>query len=258
MPCARCGGVSAAGFYHCSVKSVGRANGRSIVAAAAYRAGERLHDEITGLTPDFRNRGGVLNSFILVPDDAPVWARNRGRLWNEAEHAEARANGRLATELELAIPHEFTPAEGERLVRDFAAPFVKQYRVAVDAAIHGPGRAGDHDYLHAHLLLTHRELGPNGFGEIADRRTIWKKVKGEEKEIEIAGIAATPADVRAIRKAWEMTVNRAYERKGLDIRVDHRSHKDRGIEQEPTRHLGPTATSGHPAAQSGAARAQGA
>jgi hypothetical protein len=29
---------------------------------------------------------------------------------------------------------------------------------------------------------------------------------------------------------------------GLDIRVDHRSHKDRGIEQEPTKHLGPTAS----------------
>jgi hypothetical protein len=58
---------------------------------------------------------------------------------------------------------------------------------------------------------------------------------------QIAGIAATPADIRAIRKDWEQHVNRAYERAGLDARVDHRSHEDRGIAQEPATHLGPAA-----------------
>jgi MobA/MobL family len=92
------------------------------------------------------------------------------------------------------------------------------------------------------VLITHLELGPEGFGEIANQRTVTKKVKGQEKQIEIAGIAATPADVKALRKDWEQHVNRAYERAGHDIEVDARSHKERGIEQEPTRHLGPTAT----------------
>ncbi|MBV8096438.1 MAG: MobA/MobL family protein, partial [Acetobacteraceae bacterium] len=60
--------MTAAGFYHCSVKGVGRAKGRSVVAAAAYRSGERLVDEWAGQTADYRARGGVLDSFILVPD----------------------------------------------------------------------------------------------------------------------------------------------------------------------------------------------
>ena len=95
--------MTALGFYHCSVKSVGRAKGRSVVAAAAYRSGERLDDEITGQTFDYRARGGVVESFILAPDHAPAWAHDRERLWNEAERAEGRANGRLATEIETRL-----------------------------------------------------------------------------------------------------------------------------------------------------------
>jgi len=33
-----------AGWYHCSVKTVSRSAGRSVVAAAAYTLGERLHE----------------------------------------------------------------------------------------------------------------------------------------------------------------------------------------------------------------------
>jgi hypothetical protein len=163
------------------------------------------------------------------------------QLWNAAERIEPRANGRLATELELALPHELTDAQRKRLVMDFLAPIIARHGVAADVAIHAPGEDGDHRNIHAHVLLTHRELGPEGFGEIANRRTITKKVKGQEKQIEVAGIAATPADIKAIRKNWEQQVNRAYERAGLDVRVDHRSHEDRGIEDKPSKHLGPTA-----------------
>jgi hypothetical protein len=87
-----------AGFYHCSVKPVGRASGRSVVAAAAYRSGERLADERTGEVFDYRARGGVVDTFILTRDGVGAW--ERARLWNAAERIEPRANGRLATEIE--------------------------------------------------------------------------------------------------------------------------------------------------------------
>jgi MobA/MobL family len=233
--------MSESGFYHCSVKPVGRANGRSVVAAAAYRRGERLADDRTGEVFDYRARGGVEDTFILTRDGAAAWGEDSGRLWNAAERAEPRANGRLATELELALPHELTDAQRKQLVVDFLAPIIARHGVAADVAIHASGEGRDHRNIHAHVLITHREFGPEGFEEIANRRTITKKVKGQEKQVEIAGIAATPADIKAIRKEWEQHVNRAYEREGLDIRVDCRSHEDRGIEQEPTKHLGPTA-----------------
>jgi hypothetical protein len=102
--------------------------------------------------------------------------------------------------------------------------------------------ADDWRNVHAHILLTHREYGPDGFGEIANRRTITKKVKGQEKQIEVAGIAATPHDIKALREQWANCVNRAYEQAGYNIRVDHRSFEDRGITELPTIHLGAKAT----------------
>ena len=234
--------MTASGFYHCSVKGVGRAKGRSIVAAAAYRSGERLADEITGQTFDYRARSGVIDSFILAPDNAPAWAHERAQLWNEAERTEDRANGRLATELELALPHELDAAQRKQLLKDYLAPIIERHGVAVDVAIHQPGEGRDHRNIHAHVLVTHRELGPDGFGEIANTRTMTRKRKGQEVQEKIAGIAATPADIKVIREGWEHAVNRAYERAGLDIRADHRSHEDRGIPQEPSTHLGPDAS----------------
>jgi MobA/MobL family len=239
--------MSAAGFYHCSVKGVGRAAGRSVVAAAAYRSGERLIDEITGLIADYQLRHGVVDKFIVARDEAPAWSYDRGQLWNAAEHKEDRANGRLATEIELALPCELTDAQRRELVMGFVRGIVAQHGVAADVAIHAPGQGGDHRNHHAHVLLTHRELGADGYGEIAHTRIQTRKRKGKDgqhrqEQEKVSGIAATPADIKVIRKAWERDVNRAYEQSGLDIKVDHRSHEDRGIEDDPTKHLGPTAT----------------
>ncbi|MGE4046481.1 MAG: MobQ family relaxase [Acetobacteraceae bacterium] len=224
--------MTAAGFYHCSVKSVGRAKGRSVVAAAAYRSGTRLEDERTGEVFDYRARGGVVDTFIIAPENAPAWARDRAQLWSRAELAEGRANGRLATELELALPHELDAAQRKQLLHDFLAPITDRHGTAADVAIHKPGEGKDHRNIHAHVLLTHRMLDERGF--IA-------KEKGQRKDAGLSVFAMGGEAVTAIRKEWEQHVNRAYERAGLDIRVDARSHKDRGIEQEPTKHLGPAA-----------------
>jgi hypothetical protein len=174
----------------------------------------------------------------VTRESAAAWRRDRQRLWNAAEAAEARSNGRIATELELALPHELAGAQRKALLTGFLAPIVDRHGIAADVAIH---TAHDDRNIHAHVLLTHRELGPEGFGEIANARTVTKKVRGREKLIGIAGVAATPADIEAIRKAWAGAVNAAYAVAGIDIRVDHRSFEARGIEDVPTIHLGPKA-----------------
>src|SRR5580692_1807918 len=116
--------MTTSGFYHCAVKAVGRATGRSAVAAAAYRAGERHHDHRTGLTHDYRAKGGVIESFIIAAADAPTWATDRGELWNAAEAATTAKNGRIATELELALPSELTAEQRRALVESFARSIV--------------------------------------------------------------------------------------------------------------------------------------
>src|SRR3546814_12121812 len=53
-------------IFHLSVKVISRAAGRSAVAAAAYRAGERLHDERLDRDHDFRAKSGVEHSEIML------------------------------------------------------------------------------------------------------------------------------------------------------------------------------------------------
>jgi hypothetical protein len=42
-----------------------------------------------------------------------------------------------------------------------------------------------------------------------------------------------------LRKEWARLQNREFERRSLEVRVTHESHVARGIEREPTMHLGP-------------------
>jgi len=93
-------------IYHLSVTVIGRSDQRSATAAAAYRAGETIHDDRTGLTHDYSRKQSVYDSQILAPENAPEWVYDRARLWNEVERVEKRCDARLARELNVAIPVE--------------------------------------------------------------------------------------------------------------------------------------------------------
>ena len=54
--------------------------------------------------------------------------------------------------------------------------------------------------------------------------------------------ATGPGEVRWMREHAADLINAALAEAGLDERVDHRSFEVRGIDHEPTTHLGPTAT----------------
>ena len=54
-------------IYHLSVKVIGRASGRSAVAAAAYRSADRLHDERLDRYHAFTTKSGVMHREVLVP-----------------------------------------------------------------------------------------------------------------------------------------------------------------------------------------------
>ena len=69
-------------IYHCSTKTVNRSSGRTAVASSAYRSGEKLEDERTGLTHDFTRKDGVVHTEILSNLDIQI---DRGELWNLAE-----------------------------------------------------------------------------------------------------------------------------------------------------------------------------
>ena len=112
-------------IYHLSVKAVSRSAGRSATAAAAYRAGCEIADGRTGEIHDYTRKGGVESAALILPDNAPEWARDRAQLWNAAEQAEKRKNSTVAREFEIALPAELSPAEREKLAHDFAREILK-------------------------------------------------------------------------------------------------------------------------------------
>ena len=91
-------------IYHLSAQIIGRSGGKSAVASSAYRAGEKLHDEHIGQTFDYTKKQGVDYTEILTPSNAPEWASDRNRLWNEVEKIEKSKNSQLSRELNIALP----------------------------------------------------------------------------------------------------------------------------------------------------------
>jgi ATP-dependent exoDNAse (exonuclease V) alpha subunit len=153
-------------FYFQST-SISRGAGRSAVAAAAYRSGERLRDERTGKLHNHSRRTDVMHKEILLPAGLDAeripWVHNRSQLWNMAEQVERRRNSRIAREFQLGLPHELTAAQRLELARNFSQFLADRYHVAVDLAVHDPRPQGDPRNFHAHLMLTSREITEQGF-----------------------------------------------------------------------------------------------
>lgn len=208
--------------YRLSAKIISRSSGRSSVAAAAYRAGQQLHDERTGLDHDYTRKTGVIHSVILAPDDAPEWMHDRAKLWNAVEAAERRKDAQLSREIQLSLPHELDADQNRRLVLDFIQSHFVDHGMVADVAIHTPDRGGDQRNIHAHVMLTTRVLMGDGFGQ---KNREWN----------------TPEQLQEWRKSWAERQNAEFERLNLEPRVDHRSYADQGIDREPTQHLGPVA-----------------
>ena len=209
-------------IFHFSAKVIGRAAGRSAVAAAAYRAGERLHDERLDRDHDFRAKSGVEHSEIMLPEGAPEQWRDRERLWNDVEAFEKRKDAQLAREVEFSIPREMNKADGIELARDFVkSEFVDRGMIA-DLNVHWDIGADGLAKPHAHVMLTMREVGEEGFGQkVRD----WNRTELVEQW----------------RERWADHVNARLAELDIDARIDHRSLEAQGIDLEPQDKIGPAA-----------------
>lgn len=211
-------------IFHLTAKVISRGKGHSAMAKAAYNAGCQMEDERTGEKHDFTRKGGVVFEGIFAPKNAPEWARDREALWTEAERAEKRKDAQVAREVEISLPHELTHEQRRQLLTDYVREnFVRKGMVA-DVTMHAPDRDGDGRNHHAHILLTMRRIGPEGFDKKKARE--WN----------------SPQQLTQWRENWAKLANRYLERHGHDARIDHRSLEDQGIDREPTVHEGHTVT----------------
>ena len=141
-------------IYHCSIKIISRSGGRSAVASAAYRSGERLYNDETGITHDFTRKGGVVMNEILLPENAPDRYADRETLWNEVQKIEKRSDAQFAREIEVALPVEMKRSDQITCVRAYIQHnFVSKGMIA-DWALHDKGNGNPH----AHIMLTMRGI----------------------------------------------------------------------------------------------------
>lgn len=202
-------------IYHLNAKVISRSNGQSATEAAAYRAGEKIHDERTGLTFDYTRKKGVYATEIIAPNNAPKWVRARSQLWNAAELIEKRKNSRTAREFDIALPVELTHHQKQELVREFVREnFVNQGLVA-DIAFH---ELNSHN-PHVHIMITTRKVDENGLA-VKDRNL-------DRKDF-----------LLKLRESWQVHANQALESIGNSQRIDHRTLEEQGINRIPQIHLG--------------------
>ena len=227
-----------------------RSAGQSAVAAAAYRAGEKLHSTYYGEDSDYTRKGGVICSEILLPSHAPSEYADRETLWNSVEKAERGKKAQLAYSFDIALQNEFSMQENIDLARQFLLDnFVNRGMVA-DFAVHQPDKEdGGISNPHFHVMCPIRPIEPDGRWGNKQRREYVLDEHGE-RVLDEAGnyvfnaVPTTdwgkPETLEAWRQSWAELCNAMFAEKNLDCRIDHRSFARQGVDQIPTQHEGPT------------------
>lgn len=242
-------------IYHMSIKIGSRSGGRSACAAAAYRAGDKVHDEEQGRVYDYTAKRGVVHDEIMLPEHAPEAWRDRATLWNAVEERERNANSQLYREFEIALPRELTRGEQRDLVREWVQSELVSRGMCADFAIHDRGDGNPH----AHIMATTRPIDARGkwgakekkayvLDENGERVPVIDPKTGKQKIEKKTGrrvwaretVAANDWNDRARAEEWRASWARACNARLPDrARIDHRSHERRGIvDRVPGVHVG--------------------
>lgn len=236
-------------LYHFHVEQIKRSEGRTAVASAAYRAGEKLYNLWDGETHDYTKKGGVIYKEIILPDHSPKRFLDRYTLWNEVEQAEKRYDAQLSYSFDMALQNEFSMEENIALAREFIQKYFVSDGMIADFAVHQPDKEeGGIPNPHFHVLVPIRPLNADGTWGAKQHRVYHldedgNRIKDENGKWVFDAVPTTnwgrPETLDMWREAWADMVNAIFEEKGLECRIDHRSYVDQGLDLIPTVHEGP-------------------
>ncbi|EAQ7238124.1 conjugal transfer protein [Salmonella enterica] len=188
-------------IFHLDFKIVKRSEGMTSVAKAAYHARTRITDDRIGQVFDFSHRTDLHGHIILAPVSAPAHiVESSSALWNEVERVERQNNGQTARYFDVAIPVELNNDDKKKLVAEYCQKNFVDKGMIADIAFHDL----DSKNPHAHVMLTLKTIGPEGFGK-KDRSWNDKKM------------------VVQWRESWAAISNSYLEAAGSEERIDHRS-----------------------------------
>lgn len=230
--------------FHFKIEVIKRSDGRSPVAKSAYISGEKIKSEYYNDSYDYRNKQGIVDKGILLPDNAPKEYEDRKILWNSLEEFEKQKNAQLARDFTIALPKELTDEERKELLLRFVNEnFVKEGMI-VDYAIH---EKSDSLNYHAHVLTTMRPLNPDGsWGAKAKKEYINDEngkplyTKGGNRKSRKVNLTNwnDKGNAEKWRKNYSALCNEYLERGGYKKRVDHRSYERQGLDILPEEHMG--------------------
>lgn len=168
-------------IFHFKVKIINRKSGRSAVASAAYRSGEKLVNEYDGLEHNYTKKHWIEYTEIMLPDCAPKEYKDRNILWNAVEKIEKSNMARLSREFEIALPVEQSQEQQIEVLQNFIKDEIIPLNLCADICIHNPPVMNDRkqpiddtghptkekDKMifrnpHAHVMVTMRPLDSNG------------------------------------------------------------------------------------------------
>lgn len=202
-------------LYHFSGTVVGRKTtpGATCCAGAAYRSAEKIGEH------DYTNKSGVVWSDVLYCDACPEELRSRSALWSAMDSKEKRSDAQLYRSFDFAFPNEFSYADCQEVLTDFAQSQWVDRGMCADLCIHDKTYQGQRN-LHGHAMLTMRDIDENGIG---NKNRAWN-----EHEL-----------MEEWRAAWSDVVNAKLAELNVADRVDHRSYERQGeTDIKPTKHLG--------------------
>ena len=234
--------------YSYNIKICSGKKGGSAVASAAYQSGQKLYDDADGKIKDYDGKERVLDTNIVLPDNAPDWMRDRQKLWSSVEQKEGPA-GQYCRKHIIALPCELSKKQLKELARQIARDFADQGMVA-DYAIHyDPHNIQN---IHMHMMTTMRPITKNGeWGAKSKNVTLRGKngkpiIAGRDKNGKMRYrhkcVKTTDWDDHRTIERWryniEYRVNQAYQAAGVDARVSAASYQTLGIDRVATKHLG--------------------
>lgn len=260
-------------IFRAETKHISRGKGHNVVAAAAYRAGQKLTDtnefNPDATTHDYSKKHGVLASDIILPTSLidQNFTIDRQSLWSSVEQSETttrsvkgsrlKQKSRLAREWLLALPSELSDDENKELTREFTTKLVNDLGVIADYSIHIPTPddikprkfvgddekripiAPDERNVHAHIMFTTRKVTLDedaklSFGDKAD---------SERSELwrQQQGLCNGGDYIKEIRTMWADMLNARLEQKKI-LPVTAKSYQDLGLDIVPQVKQGKDAT----------------
>jgi MobA/MobL family len=158
------------------------------------------------------------------PKEAEAWFREQER--------DERKNARMSDRFIGALPRELTPEQCIEAVEKFCRDITRD-RMPWHFALHLElDKKNDPDWNpHAHIIFRDRDIETG-------RRYLYTSA-GPKERAELAAKGIDFWTTKDFREKWSAHMNHALERAGHDVRIDHRSLKEQGIDREPQIHIGP-------------------